>query len=196
MINILDWESFNEGYNKPRAGGKRRWSVKYKKKINCSNPKGFSQKQYCKRKRRGGNYKTESVNNDSIRQTLNDIFLEVSDVSDWFAHVEVYSTPGKATGTDYEIYISFGDYEPYLNRGEEGLEEYGYQQKEIPEDFIDCIKRAIDFMEGEGYHHNILFCTEYSADPGEDDYSNIDVEDLYNGMIMSENEAVRIKFTK
>ena len=46
-----------EAYNKPRKGMKRRWSVKFKKKINCSNPKGFSQKQYCKRKRRGGDYK-------------------------------------------------------------------------------------------------------------------------------------------
>lgn len=46
-------------YNAPRTGkGKKRWSVKYKKKINCSNPKGFSQKQYCKRRRRGGKYKT------------------------------------------------------------------------------------------------------------------------------------------
>lgn len=27
-------------------GGK--WSVKYKKSINCKKPKGFSQKQYCK----------------------------------------------------------------------------------------------------------------------------------------------------
>jgi hypothetical protein len=26
-------------------GGK--WSAKYKKSINCSKPKGFSQKQYC-----------------------------------------------------------------------------------------------------------------------------------------------------
>ena len=26
----------------------RKWSAKYKKSINCSNPKGFSQKQYCK----------------------------------------------------------------------------------------------------------------------------------------------------
>ncbi len=33
MLKILDWKSFNEGYNKPRAGGKHRWSVKYKKKI-------------------------------------------------------------------------------------------------------------------------------------------------------------------
>jgi hypothetical protein len=47
-----------EGYNKPRAGGKKRWSVKYKKSINCSNPRGFSQIQFCKRKKRGGKYKS------------------------------------------------------------------------------------------------------------------------------------------
>lgn len=58
MENILDFEEFvNETYNVPRAGGKKRWSVKYKKSIDCSNPKGFSQKQYCKRKRKGGSYK-------------------------------------------------------------------------------------------------------------------------------------------
>ena len=28
--------------------GGRKWSVKYKKSINCNRPKGFSQKQYCK----------------------------------------------------------------------------------------------------------------------------------------------------
>ena len=26
----------------------RKWSMKYKKSINCRKPKGFSQKQYCK----------------------------------------------------------------------------------------------------------------------------------------------------
>jgi len=49
-----------KGYNAPRTGKmKKRWSVKHKRAIDCSNPKGFSAKQYCKRKRRGGNYKTE-----------------------------------------------------------------------------------------------------------------------------------------
>jgi hypothetical protein len=49
-----------KGYNAPRTGKmKNRWSVKHKKSIDCSNPKGFSAKQYCKRKRNGGNYKTE-----------------------------------------------------------------------------------------------------------------------------------------
>ena len=27
------------------------WSIKYKKSINCKHPKGFSQKQYCKKKK-------------------------------------------------------------------------------------------------------------------------------------------------
>ena len=59
MENILSYEQFiTESYNKPRGGMKSRWSVKYKKSINCSNPKGFSQKNYCKRKKRGGHYKS------------------------------------------------------------------------------------------------------------------------------------------
>jgi len=27
---------------------RRKWSMKYKKSINCNRPKGFSQKQHCK----------------------------------------------------------------------------------------------------------------------------------------------------
>lgn len=32
-------------YRKKRA---RKWSLKYKKSINCKSPRGFSQRQYCK----------------------------------------------------------------------------------------------------------------------------------------------------
>jgi hypothetical protein len=53
------FERFAKKYNAPRGKMKSRWSTKYKKDINCSNPKGFSQKQYCKRKKRGGGYKSE-----------------------------------------------------------------------------------------------------------------------------------------
>ena len=52
-MNFKEW--LNE-YNEPRKGMKSRWSTKYKKSINCSHPKGFSQKNYCKRKKRGGHY--------------------------------------------------------------------------------------------------------------------------------------------
>ena len=34
------------GANTKKVGGK--WSMKYKKSINCNRPKGFSQKQHCK----------------------------------------------------------------------------------------------------------------------------------------------------
>jgi len=44
-------------YNSPKQGMKSRWSVKYKKSIDCKNPKGFSQEQYCDRQNKGGNYK-------------------------------------------------------------------------------------------------------------------------------------------
>ena len=27
---------------------RQKWSIKYKKSIHCQNPKGFSQKQYCR----------------------------------------------------------------------------------------------------------------------------------------------------
>jgi len=53
IIDLIKESSYNE----PRAGNKR-WSVKQKRGINCSRPKGFSQKQYCKRKARGGGYKS------------------------------------------------------------------------------------------------------------------------------------------
>jgi hypothetical protein len=29
----------------------RKWSLKYKRTINCKQPKGFSQKQYCKHRK-------------------------------------------------------------------------------------------------------------------------------------------------
>jgi hypothetical protein len=31
-----------------RTGGRRKWSLKYKRSINCRRPRGFSQRQYCK----------------------------------------------------------------------------------------------------------------------------------------------------
>ena len=31
-----------------RTGGRRKWSLKYKRSINCRRPRGFSQRQHCK----------------------------------------------------------------------------------------------------------------------------------------------------
>ena len=40
---------------------RRTWSKKYKQSINCSRPKGFSQKQHCKYGRKKG--RKEELNN-------------------------------------------------------------------------------------------------------------------------------------
>jgi len=42
-----EYQGSNMNVNETKYGGKK-WSMKYKKKINCRKPKGFSQKQYCK----------------------------------------------------------------------------------------------------------------------------------------------------
>lgn len=196
MNNILNWKSFNEAYNKPRAGGKRRWSVKYKKKINCNNPKGFSQKQYCKRKRRGGNYKSESVSTSPIKSTLEDIFFEVTDIlkDNWVVHVDEYST--FLGSNDYEVYISFGSSSPWEeDDGEEDETNYG-SEVEIPTELIDCIKRACDFMDNHDFYYRIKFASEYSDDPGEDLVENITLDELEAGQFMRENESIRISFSK
>lgn len=39
----------NKRKTKKKHHKKRKWSLKYKRSINCNNPKGFSQRQYCKR---------------------------------------------------------------------------------------------------------------------------------------------------
>lgn len=59
QIRFVIRKIISEIYNAPRTGKKsKRWSVKYKKSIDCSHPKGFSQKNYCKRQRSGGKYKS------------------------------------------------------------------------------------------------------------------------------------------
>lgn len=196
MNNILNWQLFIESYNKPRAGGKRRWSVKYKKKINCSNPKGFSQKQYCKRKRRGGAYKNESVNGGFIKSTLEEIFLEITDIlkDNWIAHVDAYSDFRGAN--DYEVYISFGSDSPW-QEGDIDEDDIGYGTEiQIPVELVDSIKRAIDFMKSQGFDYRMKFHYEYSDDPGEDLVENIDIDELDSGQFMRENESIRILFSK
>ncbi len=56
---------------KKRNFGK--WSLKYKRSINCKRPKGFSQKQYCKRKRKFG--KKTFLYNPNNPKTSFDVYI-------------------------------------------------------------------------------------------------------------------------
>jgi len=48
----------------------RRWSMKYKRSINCRHPRGFSQRQHCKYGRRGRGWTTsrQRINSDSAKE--------------------------------------------------------------------------------------------------------------------------------
>tara|TARA_Y100000816_G_scaffold291665_1_gene283758 strand:+ start:6936 stop:7574 length:639 start_codon:yes stop_codon:yes gene_type:complete len=59
----------NQGKN---GGGRRKWSMKYKKSINCKRPRGFSQKQYCKygrKKTRKGKHLKKSGKSKKSRKS-------------------------------------------------------------------------------------------------------------------------------
>lgn len=59
-----------------------KWSTKYKKSINCSNPKGFSQRAHCQ-----GRKKTEDVEQDPgqpIPFPAGTTSIDVSDPYDWY----------------------------------------------------------------------------------------------------------------
>jgi hypothetical protein len=50
---------------KKKTGGK--WSMKYKRSINCNHPKGFSQKQHCKYGRKNETRKV-SLNKNKVKR--------------------------------------------------------------------------------------------------------------------------------
>ena len=68
-----DEEFFNYyGFSRPKAKVTEKWSQKYKDSINCSNPKGFSQRAHCDGKKK--------TNEDWESATPDDIFFMISDI--------------------------------------------------------------------------------------------------------------------
>jgi len=51
FVEWIEHHVKKHGLHKMRGG---KWSLKYKRSINCKHPKGFSQKQHCKYGRKGG----------------------------------------------------------------------------------------------------------------------------------------------
>jgi thiol-disulfide isomerase/thioredoxin len=67
--SFVEWIEINIKPNKMRGG---KWSLKYKRSINCKRPKGFSQKQHCKYGRKKINLfkrKTKKLKSSKKRKT-------------------------------------------------------------------------------------------------------------------------------
>jgi hypothetical protein len=143
----------SEAYNKPRAGGKKRWSVKYKKSINCSNPKGFSQKQYCKRKRKGGAYKNESVESvmGGLIEKVGKVVMGVNDLCE--QHLVYLQDEGfiydvdlnPDLGQDNSDLYDSGDIIFKLGKNDEGFSWNEIKDRFIP--FLIMLKKEFDVLE-------------------------------------------------
>ena len=72
--------------NSSQKGG-RKWSLKYKKSINCNRPRGFSQRQYCKY---GAKTKTMRFNpsgGDGLNYLPSDVSMTLRSIGDSFSNV-------------------------------------------------------------------------------------------------------------
>jgi ribosomal protein L37AE/L43A len=68
--NYDELENFWKNYKKEEEVTEK-WSEKYKKSINCSDPKGFSQKAHCQGRKK--NLKEESKEEDKLKRSGYDI---------------------------------------------------------------------------------------------------------------------------
>jgi len=83
--------------NKPIV---EKWSNKYKKSINCSNPKGFSQKAHC-----AGRKKNEAINgighNTQLSMPKNTVVIDTPGELDWFKIGQHFPTLGQADPKEF-----------------------------------------------------------------------------------------------
>jgi hypothetical protein len=78
--------------NSSQNGGKR-WSLKYKKSINCNRPRGFSQRQYCKygaktpSKSKSKTMRFNQSGGDILNHFPSDVTMTLRSIGDSFSNV-------------------------------------------------------------------------------------------------------------
>lgn len=82
--------------NNSQNGGKK-WSLKYKKNINCNRPRGFSQRQYCKYGAKTKTMRFNQSGGDVLNHFPSDISMTLRTIGDSFSNV-VDSVKGFAPG--------------------------------------------------------------------------------------------------
>ena len=82
--------------NNSQNGGKK-WSLKYKKSINCNRPRGFSQRQFCKYGAKTKTMRFNQSGGDVLNNFPSDISMTLRTIGDSFSNV-VDSVKGFAPG--------------------------------------------------------------------------------------------------
>lgn len=96
-----------------------KWSQKYKSSINCSNPKGFSQKAHCAGRNKQEDYDpNDAPPGPETKPTMpkGTVRVDVSDVYDWYKLGKIISNLKQGKASDFgkgppSTIISFGSEE-------------------------------------------------------------------------------------
>ena len=76
----------NHHRNNSQNGG-RKWSLKYKKSINCNRPRGFSQRQFCKYGAKTKTMRFNQSGGDLLNYLPSDVSMTLRSVGDSFSSV-------------------------------------------------------------------------------------------------------------
>ena len=140
--NYDELENFWKNYKKEEVTEK--WSEKYKKSINCSNPKGFSQKAHCQGRKKNlkEEFKGEEIFKEIIKRDVN----EYASNYEWCDGIEISvretSWLIEKQKPVYEYGIKFKDYSRVSYEEQENLFDdimfVHTMYFPIEEDDIDC----------------------------------------------------------
>ena len=91
-IRVSRYKRKQHGNRNNSQNGGRKWSLKYKKSINCNRPRGFSQRQYCKygAKTPSKSSKTMRINQSGgnlLNYLPSDVSMTLRSVGDSFSGV-------------------------------------------------------------------------------------------------------------
>ena len=91
---------------------KRKWSMKYKKSINCKRPKGFSQKQYCKfgRKKKGGRENFTQYSQNELIDMINDDRTSLDQLKNIINDLNTIETDEQLTRTSKAGFMALKKY--------------------------------------------------------------------------------------
>ena len=106
---------------KKKKTKKRKWSMKYKKSINCKRPKGFSQKQYCKfgRKKKGGRIDWASMSQESLINTINNSNTSLEQLKSIINDLNTIDTEDTLSKTSKAGFIAIKKYNQRTSYSEE-----------------------------------------------------------------------------
>ena len=174
--NLDELELFWKNYN-TKEEVKEKWSNKYKRSIDCNNPKGFSQRAHCQGRKKHIN--ESNVRGPEFLELIEDI-LEIYKIEKTICNIEVYY---EYEDEMYNIMVTF-DSEQMLKINDRNR--FTRQiRDEISKEIVKYIPDFINFYVGS----YIRFCKEPLNESKELSYKEL-IKQIINNLILPQYEDI------